>query len=62
MGCGTYKPVEIKATERKSNSGKNMTKGNSVSKVNKILHLQDWFSQCLLSALLIQNRTAGKGK
>jgi hypothetical protein len=38
---------------------KNMTKGNSVLKENESLHLQDWFSQCLLSALLIQSHTTG---
>ena len=28
-------------------------------KENESLHLQDWFSRCLLSALLIQSRIAG---
>jgi hypothetical protein len=38
---------------------KNVTKGHSVFKENESLHLQDWFSRCLLSALLIQSRIAG---
>jgi len=59
MGCGTYKPEENKDRERKSNRYEKSDPRKLCLKENESLHLQDWFSRCLLSALLIQSRIAG---